>query len=92
MRLPATFSIGAHGVLFPPLIAAPKRADVALTVRVVDTQVHAFVLKAPHEYRFTVSRGHRVHVLLKAIPIGRYAIEIDNVRRGALVIGAAPGP
>jgi hypothetical protein len=92
VRLPASFTIGAHGVLSPPLIGAPKHTDIALTVRAGDGKVHVFALETPRAYRVTVSQGHPGHVLLKATPVGTYVIKVDNAPAGKLVIGTAPGP
>jgi hypothetical protein len=92
VRLPATFTIGAGDALDPPVIGAPKDTDVALTVVSGDGRAHAFALLISPEYRTTVRPSRSAHVLLKGIPDGTYAVEIDHVRRGSLIIGAAPGP
>lgn len=92
VRLPAKFTIGAGDTLDPPVIAAPKHTDVALTVVSGDGKIHAFALLIAPEYRTTVRPSSPVRVLLKGIPDGTYAVEIDHIRRGSLIIGAAPGP
>jgi len=90
VRLPAKFKIRTGGALDPPVIAAPRHTDVALAVVSGDRQVHTFVLLTPHSYRMTVPPS--AHVLLKGVPNGSYVVEVDHVRRGSLIIGAAPGP
>ncbi len=92
VRLPATFTIRAGGVLDSPEIAAPRHTDIALTVKSGDGRAHNFVLRAPHQYVVTVRAGAPAKLLLKGIPSGTYPIEVDHVGRGKLIVGAAPGP
>ncbi len=92
MRLPAKFTIRAGGALDPPTIAAPRHTEVALTVVSFDRGPHSFVLLTPHPYRATVPPAAPAHVLLRGIPDGTYAVEVDHVRRGSLIVGVAPGP
>jgi hypothetical protein len=92
VRLPATFTIQAGGVLDPPQIAAPKHTEIALTVRSGDGKVHSVVLETPHPYSATVLAGAPAKLLLKELPNGTYSIEVDHVVRGKLIVGAAPGP
>ena len=92
VRLPASFTIRAGGALDPPVIAAPRHTDIALTVASGDRRGHAFALLTPHAYRTMVLPSGPAHVLLKGLPDGTYAVEVDRVRRGRMIIGAAPGP
>ncbi|MGI8506709.1 MAG: hypothetical protein ACR2MK_07895 [Solirubrobacteraceae bacterium] len=92
MRLPATFTIRPGGVLDPPQVAAPKHTDVALTVKSGDGRPHTFVLDTPHQHRANVRVGAPVKLILAGIPNGTYSIEVDHVKRGELIVGAAPGP
>ena len=92
VRLPAAFTIQAGGALNPPEIAAPKHTDIALTVRSGDGHEHELVLETPHRYRATVRPGAPAKLLLKQLPDGSYAIDVDHVARGRLIVGVAPGP
>ena len=73
-------------------IAAPKHTDIALTVTSGDGHEHELVLETPHRYHATVRPGAPAKLLLKQLPDGSYAIEVDHVTRGRLIVGAAPGP
>ena len=92
VRLPAKFTIRAGGVLDPPQIGAPKHTDVAMTVVSGDGMSHTFGLDTPRPHLAMVLSGRPIKLLLKGLLNGTYAVEIDRVKRGALVIGAAPGP
>jgi hypothetical protein len=74
------------------VLAAPKHTDIALTVFSGDGKVHRFVLRTPREYLVTVLPSRPARVLLKGIPDGTYAVDVDHVQRGHLIVGAAPGP
>jgi hypothetical protein len=92
VQLPAIFAIKAGGVLDPPQIAAPQRTAIELTIRSRDGRTHLFVLDTPHPYRATVQPGALTRRRLTGIPKGTYSIDVDHVRRGALIVGVAPGP
>ena len=92
VRLPAVFTIRAGGPMQPPEIAAPKHTDITLTVRSGDGHEHEIVLETPHPYHAVVQPGAPARLLLKELPDGSYAIEVDHVIRGRLRVGAVPGP
>lgn len=91
-RLPATFTIRAGGLLLPGVVSAPKHTAIALLVISQDGLAHAFVLKAPHVRAGRVLPGRPVRLLLKGLPDGAYAVQVDGRVRGRLIIGATPGP
>jgi hypothetical protein len=62
---------------------------VLLTVVSGDGRAHRAVLNG-HE--LAVPADGRASVLLTGLKNGRYALDIDGVARGALIVGGAPGP
>jgi len=92
VRLPAKFTIRSGGALTPPVIAAPKHTEVALTIASGDGKLHTVVLDTPRRYRLVVHPGSPSKLVLRGVPNGTYAVLVDGARKGQLVIGAAPGP
>jgi hypothetical protein len=50
------------------------------------------LLHTPVAHALAVPAHGRATVLLRGLGLGRYALDVDGVARGALVIGGAPGP
>jgi hypothetical protein len=93
VRLPASFTIHAGGVLTPPSIAAPKHTDVQLTVTSADGKTHALTIAAPpHYYYLKVTPGSPARALLSELRDGHYTVTVDGTKRGLLIVGAVPGP
>jgi hypothetical protein len=92
VRLPAKFAIQAGGILFPPVVAAPKHTTIDLTVRSQDGKRHTVVLRTPHAYTLVVVPGRASQLALKGLPNGAYAVKVDGAVRGRLIVGATPGP
>ncbi len=92
VRLPATYVIRRGGVLSPPLVAAPAAVTIALTVVSSDGRAHRVALRSPNAPMLVVPAAGRASSLLAGLRAGSYGIYVDGVRRGALVIGVAPGP
>jgi hypothetical protein len=65
---------------------------VALTVISGDGSRHTFALQTPQHHTATVAPGHPVKLLLKGVPNGTYAVQVDGAPRGQLIVGVAPGP
>ncbi len=84
--------IRAGGILLPAVIGAPKRTAVALAVASEDGRAHAFLLQTPHRHAARVLPGRPLRLLLRGLPNGVYAVQVDGRVRGRLVIGATPGP
>ena len=88
--LPAAFTANPDGSLTPSTVAAPVSTTVLLTI----------TSKASHPLRvffstgrfFTVPAGGRASLRLPGLKAGRYSIYVEGRSRGALVVGAAPGP
>jgi hypothetical protein len=91
-RLPATYTINAGGSLNPPVVTAPPQIPVQLTVVSADGRSHRVLLRTPVAHALAVPAHGRATVLLTGLKLGRYALDVDGVARGALVIGGAPGP
>jgi hypothetical protein len=89
VRLPATFTITAGGRLVPRVISAPAGVTVELTVISGDHKAHRVAL---YSASLSVPAGGKATALLASLRNGRYPIEVDYSYRGALVIGAQPGP
>jgi ABC-type glycerol-3-phosphate transport system substrate-binding protein len=92
VRLPAKFTVRAGGVLVPPVIAAPKDTEVALTITAGDGKRHVVALDTPRHYTLIVHPGGPSKLVLRGVPNGTYAVRVDGASRGRLIIGAAPGP
>jgi len=91
-RIPATFTITREGSLNPPTVTAPADFPVQVTVISGDGRAHKVVLHAPTVYVLAVPARGRGTVLIADLKAGHYALDVDGVARGALVIGGAPGP
>jgi hypothetical protein len=91
-RIPATYTIVSGGSLNPPTITAPAHIPVQLTVVSGDGRSHRVLLRTPKPRVLVVSAHGHATVLITALPLGRYALDVDGTPRGALVIGGAPGP
>jgi hypothetical protein len=92
VRLPATFTIRAGGILLPGVVAAPTHTAVALTIVSGDGRGHAFLLQAPHRRMARVLPGRPLRMLLRGLQNGSYAVRVDGRVLGRLIIGATPGP
>jgi hypothetical protein len=93
VRLPASFTIRAGGVLTPPSIAAPKHTDIQLSVTSADGKTHSVTIAAPpHYYYLKVTPGSPARALLRQLRDGHYPVTVDGTRRGLLIVGAVPGP
>jgi hypothetical protein len=91
-RLPATYTIEPGGSLNPPAVTAPAHIPVQLTVVSGDGRPHRVLLHTPVAHALAVPGHGRAAVFLRGLKLGRYALDVDGVARGALVIGGAPGP
>jgi hypothetical protein len=74
------------------VITAPPHIPVELTVVSHDARPHQVVLRSPVAHALRVPPHDSDAVLIIGLKPGRYALEVDGVARGALVIGGAPGP
>jgi hypothetical protein len=92
VRLPATFTIRAGGALVPPSVSAPTSIAIALTVISGDSHAHKVLLRTARSYSLKVPAHGRASVLIPAPRAGQYEIQVDGATRGALVVGAQPGP
>jgi hypothetical protein len=93
VRLPASFTIHAGGVLTPPSIAAPKHTDIQLSVTAADGKTHSLAIEAsPHYYYLKVKPGSPARAVLRELRDGHYTITVDGAKRGILIVGAVPGP
>jgi hypothetical protein len=92
VRLPAKFTVAADGALSPRTISAPTRVAIALTIVSSGGRSHHVVVKSTPPHALTVPGGGRVSAVVDGLKRGSYAIEVDGVTRGTLVIGASPGP
>jgi hypothetical protein len=93
VRLPASFTIHAGGVLTPGTIAAPKHTDIQLSVTSADGKTHALTIAAPpHYYYLKVTPGSPARALLSELRDGHYTVTVDGAKRGLLIVGAVPGP
>lgn len=87
--LPASFVLSANGGLSPPSVAAPVDTTIHLTVtshaaQPVTLAVAGDSLTVPAR----AVAGIQIHGLRK----GSYTITVDGAKRGALIVGARPGP
>jgi hypothetical protein len=89
VRLPATFTIGAGEKLSPPTVSAPSGVTVQLTVIAHDGRPHRVEVASR---RLAVPAGGSASALLSGLRKVSYAVVVDGVKRGALVIGVQPGP
>ena len=91
-RLPATFRVGGGGRLDPPVISSPASLAIQLTVVSGDGKSHRALLRTPTPHALSVPAGGRATVLIGGLAPGHYVLTIDGVARGALDVGAHPGP
>jgi hypothetical protein len=92
VRLPATFTIEPNGALTPATISAPAGVTVDLTVVSRSSRAHRVVIEASPRRALTVPAAGRASVTIEGLKNGRYPVDLDGVARGALTMGAAPGP
>jgi hypothetical protein len=92
VRLPAKFTIAADGTLSPRTISAPTRIAIALTIISSGGRTHHVVVRSTPPHDLTVPGGGQASAVVDGLKRGSYAIEVDGVTRGTLVIGATPGP
>lgn len=92
VRLPATFVITAHGSLTPSTVAAPSGVTIQLTVTSADGHAHQVVVRTVPPRSLAVPAGGRAATELTGLKVGRYEVEVDGARAGAVVVGAQPGP
>jgi hypothetical protein len=91
-RVPATFTIAPGGALQPPTISIPSSFTVQLSVASSDGKAHRVLVRTPAPHTLSVPAAGRASALLAGLSNGTYEVDVDGVRRGALVIGSAPGP
>ncbi|MDQ6842062.1 MAG: hypothetical protein M3025_06540, partial [Actinomycetota bacterium] len=80
------------GQLSPPAISAPSSVDILLTVVSGDGRGHRVTLNSPSGRALAVPAGGRASKLIRTLKRGSYAIDVDGVARGQLVVGVNPGP
>ena len=88
-RIPATFTIGTGTTVRPPTVSVPAKLPVALTVSAADGRAHRVSIAGAE---LSIPPGGRATKLITGLKAGRYQLEVDGKARGALVIGAQPGP
>jgi hypothetical protein len=91
-QLPARYEIRQGGTLSPAVVAAPTAVTIALTVVSSDVRGHRVAVRSPRAAMLVVPAGGRASALLAGLKAGSYGVYVDGVRRGALVVGVAPGP
>lgn len=87
--LPATYTIEADGSVSPPLISGPAATAILLTI---DSRAPHPVSLELAGHAVSVAPGSRVSARIVGLRVGRYVVRVDGIARGALVIGAQPGP
>ncbi len=93
VRVPATFTIGAHDTFTPPSVAAPSSTPIALTVISRDGKAHDIVVRSAPARSLRVPAGGRASLLLTGLRDGTYTVTADGgAGEAALVVGAEPGP
>jgi hypothetical protein len=90
--LPATFMIERGGALDPSSVASPAFVRILLTVVSRDGAPHRVVLRTPTLQLLSVPASGRASVTIAGLRAGRYALEVDGIARGALIVGVQPGP
>jgi hypothetical protein len=70
-------------------VATPTGVAVQLTIVARDGKAHSVVVA---HRRLSVRAGGSASALLRGLAKGTYPLVVDGVRRGALVVGAQPGP
>jgi hypothetical protein len=88
----ARFTIHTGGALTPPTVRAPARVPVQLELISGDGRAHRVQLRTGRPHTLAVPAHGRAGTLLRDLRVGRYPLTVDGRRRGALVIGGAPGP
>lgn len=73
-------------------MSAPGFFAIALTVISGDGRAHSVLVHTPKPYSLRVPAHGRASVLIPGLRTGQYVIEVDGATRGALSIGAQPGP
>jgi hypothetical protein len=92
VRVPASFVVIAPGRLQPPTITVPPFLAVEISVRADDGQAHRLVVSTPTPQTLDVAAGQRAAVRIPGLRAGRYPVELDGRRAGALVAGGEVGP
>lgn len=91
-RVPASFTLRAGGVLSPPNVSSPAFIAIRLTIQSLDARAHLVEIRTPLHHSLTVPAHGHATVQIPGQRQGNYAIAVDGITRGALVIGGEPGP
>ena len=91
-RAPASFVIRAGGKLSPASVSAPAFLALQVSIDSTDASSHQVKLRTPTPRTLTVSSHGRASVLIPGLRSGAYAIDVDGMLRGSLLIGGEPGP
>ena len=87
-RLSAAFTITAGGGLDPTAVSLPPVGAITLAVVSRDGRQHLVQLRMPSGLRgLTVPAHGRATAVLHAVKPGRYAVEIDGLARGLVLVG-----
>jgi hypothetical protein len=92
VRLPATFTITADGLLTPPVIAVPAGLPVQLTVISKLPTAQEIVLESKPPYRLKVPANGKASTLLGKLPKQTYKVLVGGHPKGSLSIGVQVGP
>lgn len=92
-RLPATFVIGHGENINPPLVSAPSKTPILLTMVSGDGKPHSVLVRTAPPHTLHVPAGGRASLLLTGLPDGRYVLDVDDgATDGTLQVGVEPGP
>jgi len=92
VRVPAAFTVTAHGRLKPRTITVPAFLAVEISLRSKDRRAHTLALRGPVPHALRVAAGKRAAMRIPGLRAGRYAVLLDGRRAGALVAGGEVGP
>jgi len=87
--LPASFVVNADDSRSPPLVAAPVQTTIQLTIT---SHASDPVRVSVAAKSVSVQPGAHATARLPGLKAGRYTVSVDGMKRGALVVGAQPGP
>jgi hypothetical protein len=73
-------------------VSSPANLPVLLTLVSGDGAAHTAVLETPSPHSLSVPAHGRASVLIGGLRAGTYVLKVDGASRGALMIGAQPGP
>ena len=87
----ATLTVRAGGVVRPTALTVPTSTPIELTLVSADGHPHHVILQRSGTRILAVPAHGRINQRVGGLKAGRYALKVDGVTRGAVLVGGAFG-